>query len=76
MCPHACSRVSVPAANRLKYSEPRNGFCASSSVLQGVEPLLGIHDLSAEGPGTTPALREMVESKGFEGRTPRITGNL
>src|SRR5262245_5063126 len=32
-CPHACSRVSVPAANALKYSASRNGLRARSSVL-------------------------------------------
>src|SRR5882757_5793857 len=32
-CPHACSRASAPLANRLKYSDLRKGFCASSSVL-------------------------------------------
>src|SRR5262245_40803427 len=30
-CPHACSRVSAPLANRPKYSDSRNGLCASSS---------------------------------------------
>src|SRR5438046_2619505 len=34
MWPHTCSRVRVPAAKRLKYSEPRKGFRASSSALR------------------------------------------
>src|SRR5438876_9801332 len=34
MWPHTCSRVKVPAAKRLKYSELRKGFRASSSAFR------------------------------------------
>src|SRR6266545_2868828 len=33
MCPQTCSRLSAPAAKRLKYSERRKGLCASSSAV-------------------------------------------
>src|SRR5437762_1455146 len=33
MCPHTWSRLSVPAAKRLKYSERRKGLRASSSAV-------------------------------------------
>src|SRR5262245_49470299 len=33
MWAHTCSRASEPAANRLKYSERRNGLCARSSAV-------------------------------------------
>src|SRR5262245_61411088 len=56
MCPQACSRVSAPAAKRLKYSAPRNGFSASKSFLRDSNHC-AVFTIGPKGPGTAPTPR-------------------
>src|SRR3990170_4405089 len=61
MCPHTCSRLSVPSAKRLKYSELRKGLCASSSAVSASNQSSVVMTLP---PSRRPARSEVLERRG------------
>src|SRR2546429_8273303 len=61
MCPHTWSRLSVPAAKRLKYSERRKGLRASSSAVSPSNPASGIVP-SPPSPRATPVGSDYIRS--------------